>query len=215
MDGNVTGQRMQHFVLRKLVLFTVLLTEEAYFLRKMKELRKQRLSHHHRHWSCDTGLTHRLYELKLLPLLDLLDEADILQRGPREVPLLHLQGGVSLKKGKHKQKRFNMYKTNLYKFNGTKSFLTSSWWQLSRHSPIQISLILCATGLCSRHCFVFMADSGLSLRQDHWAAEARLQVLLTTRCLAPSPQPPQCLLTPGTPEWGVRRWRGTCCHSAT
>ena len=144
MDGNVTGQWMQHFVLRKLVLFTVMLTEEAYFLRKMKELRKQRLSHQHRHWSCDTGLTHRLYELKLLPLLDLLDEADILQRGPREVPLLHLQGGVSLKKGKHKQKRLKMCKANLSRFNGTKSFLTSSWWQLSRHSPIQISLIFCA-----------------------------------------------------------------------
>ena len=39
---------------------------------------------------------HRLYELKLLPLLDLLDETDVLQRGPGEVSLLHLQGGVSL-----------------------------------------------------------------------------------------------------------------------
>ena len=113
MDGNVTGQWMQHFVLRKLVLFTVLLTEEAYCLRKMKELRKQRLPHHQHHWSCDTGLTHRLYELKLLSLLDLLDEADILQRGPREVPLLHLQGGVSLKKGKHKQKQFKSFTRRL------------------------------------------------------------------------------------------------------
>ena len=40
--------------------------------------------------------THRLYELKLLPLLHLLDEAHVLQRRPGEVPLLHLQSRVRL-----------------------------------------------------------------------------------------------------------------------
>ena len=40
--------------------------------------------------------THRLYELKLLPLLHLLDEAHVLQRRPGEVPLLHLQRRVRL-----------------------------------------------------------------------------------------------------------------------
>ena len=47
-----------------------------------------------------TITTHRLYELELLPLLDLLDEADVLQRGPGEVSLLHLQSGISLNKTK-------------------------------------------------------------------------------------------------------------------
>ena len=57
-------------------------------------------------------LTHRLNELELLPLLDLLQsgveqcsvvsveeylyQADVLQRGPGEVSLLHLQRGVRL-----------------------------------------------------------------------------------------------------------------------
>ena len=43
-------------------------------------------------------LTHRLDELKLFALLDLLDEADVLQAGADEVPLLHLHRRVRLQK---------------------------------------------------------------------------------------------------------------------
>ena len=44
-----------------------------------------------------SSLTHRLDELKLFSLLDLLDEADVLQAGADEVPLLHLHSRVRLK----------------------------------------------------------------------------------------------------------------------
>ena len=43
-----------------------------------------------------SSLTHRLDELKFFPLLDLLDEADVLQAGADEVPLLHLHRRVRL-----------------------------------------------------------------------------------------------------------------------
>ena len=43
-----------------------------------------------------SSLTHRLDELKLFALLDLLDEADVLQAGADEVPLLHLHSRVRL-----------------------------------------------------------------------------------------------------------------------
>ena len=43
-----------------------------------------------------SSLTHRLDELKLFSLLDLLDEADVLEAGADEVPLLHLHSRVRL-----------------------------------------------------------------------------------------------------------------------
>ena len=46
-------------------------------------------------------ITHRLDELKLFPLLHLLDEADVLQPGADEVPLLHLHRRVRLKEDLH------------------------------------------------------------------------------------------------------------------
>ena len=173
MDGNVTGQWMQHFVLRKLVLFTVLLTEEAYCLRKMKELRKQRLSHHH-----------HTIDLVTQDWLTVSTNSNFFLSWTSWMRQTYSSAALakslcSISRVASALKRVNINKSNLkalregsYKFNCTKSFLTSSWWQWSRHSPIQNSLIFCAIGLGSRHCFVFMADSGLSLRQDHWAAEA-------------------------------------------
>ena len=43
------------------------------------------------------SITHRLNKLKLLPLLNFLNQTNVLQRSPGKVSLLHLQRGVRLK----------------------------------------------------------------------------------------------------------------------
>ena len=49
------------------------------------------------------GSTYRLNKLELLPLLDLLNQTDVLQGGPGKVSLLHLQRCVSLQENQSDQ----------------------------------------------------------------------------------------------------------------
>ena len=54
--------------------------------------------------------SYRFDELELLPLLDLLYEADVLEASADEIPLLHLQGGIGLKA---KEGEFKFYDCSL------------------------------------------------------------------------------------------------------
>ncbi len=57
--------------------------------------------------------SYRFDKLELLPLLDLLYEADVLEAGADEIPLLHLQGGIGLKV---KEGEFKFYDCSLNTF---------------------------------------------------------------------------------------------------